>query len=217
MDYIVIDFEKEKDMSLTSTFYNSFDYQEQLNSINSVQDRLMQTLTVFFSEPERIERVLSIVRGSSKISSLRNIDWFVTNYAKKNNVVYALQKEKDGKTVMEPFFVHMEYKAQLKAYSKKNFDPFQRRERIIFIYNENKELCTTVGQLNFFRWAIENKIIDYIENNIEHIQKDMNESFKKNYKNTQKKPNERKKRQELSESATKKMASHDFSVEVSFD
>ena len=97
MDYIVIDFEKEKDMSLTSTFYNSFDYQEQLNSINSVQDRLMQTLTVFFSEPERIERVLSIVRGSSKISSLRNIDWFVTNYAKKNNVVYALQKEKDGK------------------------------------------------------------------------------------------------------------------------
>ena len=111
----------------------------------------------------------------------------------------------------------MEYKAQLKAYSKKNFDPFQRRDRILFIYNENKELCTTVGQLNFFRWAIENKIIDYIENNIDEIQADMNESFKKNYRNGQKKPNERKKRQELSESATKKMTSHDFAVEVSFD
>ena len=214
MSYIIADFDNNI-MSLTSV-YDPFDYNHN-NQINSVQDRLMQTLTVFFTEPRHIEKVISIVHGTSKISSLRNIDWFVTNYAKKNNVVYALQREKEGKHVIEPFFVHMEYKAQLKAYSKKNFDPFQRRDRILFIYNENKELCTTVGQLNFFRWAIENKIIDYIENNIDEIQADMNESFKKNYRNGQKKPNERKKRQELSESATKKMNSHDFAVEVSFD
>jgi hypothetical protein len=33
---------------------------------------------------------------------------------------------------------------------------------------------TTIGQLNFFKWAIENKIIDYIENHYNAILADMN-------------------------------------------
>ena len=66
--------------------------------------------------------------------------------------------------------VYLNYKSQLKAYSKKQFDPFCRRERILFYvgkYNgvDNDPLRTTVGQLNFFRWAIQNKILDYIYDN----------------------------------------------------
>ena len=33
---------------------------------------------------------------------------------------------------------------------------------------------TTIGQLNFFKWAIENQIIDFIENNYDTIETDMN-------------------------------------------
>ena len=58
--------------------------------------------------------------------------------------------------------VYNSYKSQLKAYSKKRFDPFCRRERIKFINHNNDEIITTAGQLNFFRWVIENNILDYI-------------------------------------------------------
>jgi hypothetical protein len=33
---------------------------------------------------------------------------------------------------------------------------------------------TTLGQLNFFKWTIENKILEYIENNYSTIENDMN-------------------------------------------
>ena len=58
--------------------------------------------------------------------------------------------------------VHESYKAQLKAYSKRQFDPFCRRDRIHFYYTPTEKVETTVGQLNFFRWAIENHVVDYV-------------------------------------------------------
>jgi hypothetical protein len=33
---------------------------------------------------------------------------------------------------------------------------------------------TTIGQLNFFKWAIEHKIMDYIETHYQDIENDMN-------------------------------------------
>ena len=33
---------------------------------------------------------------------------------------------------------------------------------------------TTIGQLNFFKWAIENKILDFIQKNYQLIENDMN-------------------------------------------
>eukprot|EP00798_Chlamydomonas_sp_ICE-L_P025492 gene25492-11148_t len=92
---------------------------------------------------------------SSKIS-LRLIDWFVTNYAKTHNVVI------HSPIASLPLNVYRQYRMQLKAYSKQQFDPFRRRDRILFHYgSENIE--TTVGQLNFFRWMIENRILEYVE------------------------------------------------------
>ena len=41
-------------------------------------------------------------------------------------------------------------------------------------YKDNTFIQTTLGQLNFFRWALENKVIDYIENNSVNINNDMN-------------------------------------------
>ena len=94
--------------------------------------------------------------------------------------------------------VYLNYKLQLKAYSKKYFDPFCRRERICFHYdNTNNYLITTVGQLNFIKWMIDNNIINYIKNNYNEIEEDMHNTIKRKqskYKN---------KRTELSQSATK--------------
>jgi len=91
----------------------------------------------------------------------------VTNYAKRYNIIYMLPNSSH-------LNVHLSYKSQLKGYKKKMFDPFCRKKRIPFYYGDNKCIITTIGQLNFFRWAIENNILHYVIDNIENITNDMN-------------------------------------------
>lgn len=184
-------------------------------SINSKKDLLMESLTKFFNNVENLNYIVNIINGKSKIS-LRILDWFVTNYSKKNNIRYVIDKTKKN------FIVYLDYKAQLKAYSKKQFDPFCRRERISLLDHTDNEIITTVGQLNFFRWAIENKILDYIERNYDYIEKDMNLSLKEMYKKkdtneTNNEKKQRRRRRELSISATKSINKHDVTVIVKFD
>jgi hypothetical protein len=135
-----------------------------MNSINAKQELLMQSLTTFFTKPSNYTKILSVLNGESKVS-LRVIDWFVTNYSK--DVSYSRNPQS------QPFMIYDNYKSQLKAYSKKQFDPFCRRTRIVFYFTATQKIDTTVGQLNFFRWAIENGVIDYIENNFASIENAM--------------------------------------------
>ncbi len=183
-----------------------------LKSISSKKDLLMKSLIYFFSKREYLDKVIPIISGKSKIS-LRILDWFVTNYSKKNNIHY--QIENDNK--VKNFIVYLDYKSQLKAYAKLNFDPFCRRERISFIDHDNNELVTTVGQLNFFRWAIENNILNYIAENYDIIESDMNNSLRNLYKKKTGEENNRRKRTELSVSATKTVNKHNISIVVQFD
>ena len=106
----------------------------------------------------------------------------------------------------------------LKAYSKRRFDPFCRWERITVPYNENSHIQTTIGQLNFFKWALENHVVDYIEQNYANIEKDMNNrnSTSKN-KALDNKNKTRKKREELSVSATKSIKKEKVEIVVKFD
>ena len=146
-------------------------------SLTCKQDLLMSSLSSFFNNKLNIDKIMPIINGKSPIS-LRILDWFVTNYAKKNNIAYNI--ETDG--IIKKFIVHANYKSQLKAYSKKLFDPFCRRERISFIDHYDNVITTTAGQLNFFRWVIENNIIEYILENIKLIENDMNYSIRHLYK-----------------------------------
>ena len=115
---------------------------------------LMLSLTRFFSKPENIEPAVSIMQGHDAIS-LRLVDWFVTNYAKRNNAIAVVGDS--------PINIYHSYRAQLETYSKHQFDPFRRHERIRFVYGDGeKAIETTVGQLYLFRWAVDNKIVDYI-------------------------------------------------------
>jgi hypothetical protein len=145
------------------------------------QDRLiLSDLMKFYRQNGNLHKMLKIIKSETKIS-LRIIDWFVTNYAKKNYTII-----QNG---IERFKVHLGYKQKLKAYNKKKFDPFCRWERITVPYDETGETLieTTIGQLNFFKWALEHKIIDYIEEHYDEIEKDMmnrNSMSKKNMKQT---------------------------------
>ena len=137
------------------------------SSLNTQNELLMRNLTDFYKNGDNLNRMMRIINGESKIS-LRIVDWFVTNYSKKQYTVYPL----DGGSTR--FKVYNDYKLKLKAYSKKRFDPFCRWERITIPYDTEKFMETTIGQLNFFKWAIENKIIDFIETNYQVIEDDMN-------------------------------------------
>uniref|UniRef100_A0A6C0AT83 Uncharacterized protein n=1 Tax=viral metagenome TaxID=1070528 RepID=A0A6C0AT83_9ZZZZ len=141
------------------------------NQLNTQNDLLMRNLMEFYKCRENLDRMMAIINGESNIS-LRIVDWFVTNYAKKNYTVYEIQRNASTST---RFKVYNDYKLKLKAYAKRRFDPFCRWERITVPYDDEKIMETTIGQLNFFKWAIENEIIDYIETNYAVIEKDMNE------------------------------------------
>tara|TARA_B110000914_G_C15507208_1_gene468900 strand:+ start:221 stop:718 length:498 start_codon:yes stop_codon:yes gene_type:complete len=131
---------------------------------------LLQSLHIFFNNIDNQRKILIVLNSKTKVS-LRLLDWFVTNYAKHNSITIC---DKINKSKKKYCFVHLEYKAQLKAYSKKNFDPFCRRNRIHFYFSNDRFIETTVGQLNFFKWAIQHKIIDYLSENVKEIENDMN-------------------------------------------
>ena len=178
-------------------------------------DLLMNNLLAFYKNENNLQTMLNIINGDSQIS-LRIVDWFATNYAKKNFTVYPI--EKGVETIR--FKVYNDYKLKLKAYSKRRFDPFCRWERINIPYKENTYIQTTIGQLNFFKWALENKVIDFIEKNYASIEQDMNKrnsTSKRNNTSNACNAKTRKKREELSVSAVKSIKKEEVEIVVRFD
>lgn len=177
--------------------------------VKSREDALMETLTGengFFRNKSNLDRMIPILTGESKIS-LRILDFFVTNYATRVDIKYEIRRFRNGRPETQWFFVHKSYKSQLNIYSKKLFDPFCRRERHILEYDVNEEgerlgIHTTIGQLNFFKWSIENVIIDYVENHYDEIVKEMNSVDSK---------------QKKSISSRKIVSGHRCSITMSFD
>ena len=173
---------------------------------------LLKNLMEFYERNNNIDKMLSIINGDSKIS-LRIVDWFATNYAKKNYTVLTNNNVR--------FKVYDDYKLKLRAYSKKRFDPFCRWERITIPYKNGDLIQTTIGQLNFFKWALENNIIEYIQNNYLNIENDMNNrnstSKKKDLLKIPIKDKTRKKREELSISASKTVKKEDIEIVIKFN
>ncbi len=196
-------------------------------------DLLMTNLLKFYDEDNNLETMLKIINGESPIS-LRIIDWFATNYAKKFFTVYEVG-------VNRRFKVYVDYKLKLKAYSKRRFDPFCRWDRITIPYSSGTFIQTTIGQLNFFKWALENGVIAYIGAHYAAIEDDMNarnSTSRRNnainymsqdavqdavqdadeVNNSSKNNNKtRKKREELSISATKSIKKETVEIVVSFN
>jgi hypothetical protein len=149
------------------------DPQTRKKKIHCKQELIISSLQRFYGARTDISEIVDLLKGTSEIS-LRLIDWFVTNYSKSNSTSYILNGQE--------FVVYMNYKNQLKAYSKKLFDPFCRRERISFQIPEYEAFLTTVGKLNFFRWALEKGILDYIKGHQPEIEKEMNQAMREQTK-----------------------------------
>ena len=182
---------------------------------------LYDSLHKYYINYKNIDKFNSFINGKNKIS-LRIIDWFVTNYSKKNNIFYETYKtptgnmtfNSDGNELFKQINIYHAYKSQLKSYSKKKFDPFCRRDRLKFNCNDIN-IDTTLGQLNFFKWAIENMITDYIQLNYQEIEYDMNLCYNNNKK--LKKGDERKPRQELSKSASRGLNASTHKIKLDFN
>ena len=179
------------------------------------KDLLMVSLSKFYSTKNNIQKIIPIIVGKSNIS-LRLLDWFVTNYSKKTSTIITDTNENN----VNHFNVYLSYRSQLKAYSKQQFDPFRRRDRINFYYEKEKFLETTIGQLNFFKWVIQNNILEYIEAHLEEIEKDMVSVQKKSINNEiigQCINIKGRKRNELSKSFLKNMNTFSGSRTISFN
>ena len=171
-----------------------------MQQIQTQEQWVLHRLERFYNNPSHLEKVKSILDQSSNLS-LRLIDWFVTNYAKKYNVAFLTKTQKH-------VIVYLSYKSHLKAYSKKMFDPFCRWKRIKF-----HDIDTTVGQLNFFEWAISDEILDYLEKHRDEVHSDMETRL---HEEKEESKITKKKRHELSHSATKSLARHDVTIKVNF-
>ncbi len=131
---------------------------------------LLEKLTCFYNVQENFNRMIEIVE-KNKIS-LRIIEWYVTIYSKYKN------KQ-----------IHINYKNKLKGLHKTNFDVYCRSTRNIItrdgkIQNNNviidfkcqSGVCkTTIAQLNFYKWIIENKVLEYIYNDYTNVYQEFKE------------------------------------------
>lgn len=152
---------------------------------NECQELLLSSLNQYYKNNNKKEIFYDIITGKHKLS-LRLIDWFVTHYARNNNIYYWSDTKKIYANIPDDFDnnnirkvnVYLDYRAQLKSYTKLYFDTFRRHQRITFYIDDNVSVETTIGQLNFFRWIFNNNILDYTNNNYDVIYNCMTEQNK---------------------------------------
>lgn len=173
--------------------------------LSGKQELLLKQLKRFYGDKKNMQKLLDIIDPINNSSlSLRLIECFAVNYSNEYNTIYNLEEYKDkimklenkGKSIKKKrtnvksydnyFKVYNSYKSQLNEVSKRNFDTFSRGAKIKYYYDTDKYVMTTIGQLNFFKWAIENYVLEYIKDYKDEIKcymdknnKVKNESHKK--------------------------------------
>ena len=141
--------------------------------ISSYEKTIIKSFEDFYLNKNNVNIFTEIL--SSDIS-IRLIDYFIIKYSKNNKIILNVK----SKNKVNMFVIYVSYKNQLRKWNKKYFDPFSRGTRIPYFITQDKCIITTIGQLNFFKWFIENNIHEYVYQNNNIIEKDMNEANKKN-------------------------------------
>ena len=143
---------------------------------DSGKELLLSALTSYYNKNTDNKFILKDIIDGKHQLSLRMIDWLVTIYAKNNNIIYWVSMDDNeiyyklpegNANKYKKVNLYLDYRAQLKSFKKINFDSFRRHDRITFIIDNYKQqtIETTIGQLNFFKWAFINKVILFaIEN-----------------------------------------------------
>lgn len=196
-------------------------------TMETIEEKIMNKLLEFYSHTVNFKQILDIVVLKTRYMPLRTLDWFTTNYAKKRNISYNIKRPNGS---IQRFKVYRSYKSQLKGCKKKDFDPFCRGDTITLKYESpidgtEYEFDTAICQLNFFKWAIENLVLDYVEQNFDSIYNDMKTNNSKSQKTDDQEegdPNEideirnRKRKTELSQSIHKTMCTYDALTTLQF-
>ena len=154
-----------------------------------------------------------LVAATKKLVSVRILNWFVSNFAKFymtafNPVKYGASHEGTQ------FVVWNQYSAAKAGYRDKDmFDPYCRNSHPVCVSRSDGSVFrTNLGQLNFFKWAIRNKIIDYVCDHYDEIVRDLADRMPKNVTAKNRAPSvasstkTRKKREEISASACQSIA-----------
>jgi len=171
----------------------------------------MRKIITFYSNPLNLEQFMDIVLPDrdreDKQVSLRIVDWFITNYSKKNNIVYSITRP-SGR--VENFSVYQSYRGMVNSYPKKLFDSFCRGDLLEFEVN-GQRVETAVCQLHLFKWAIENLVITYIQQHYDDIYQDLKQNGSRSNQNQVKKT-----KQQLSRSVYQKLVCGNQPVSLSF-
>jgi hypothetical protein len=146
---------------------------------------LLDAVDLFFNEPKNWQHMLAVLYPSRKRKSstkttnntdnntnntavsLRLLDYLCTVYAYEESQ-RCVVRTVDGqqKPLMEV------YEASLDAYGKSHYDCFRRASRLDMAKHGQK-LCTTLGQLMFFKDIIENGILEFAREHADEIKEHM--------------------------------------------
>jgi len=163
-----------------------------------ILSKVILTDIEFFYTPERIiNYLLPLVTQQSEVSG-RTLDWLVTNFSKKNPIMYRwkVYENRDPEAIN----IHIKYGEWLTDHKRRGFDAFRRNQRLYFerpklhefhdnllshfpIMNNSSSTSsistirlvytTTVAQLNFFYFAWIYGIYSYALKNNALILEDM--------------------------------------------
>lgn len=189
----------------TNTIYPFFSEQP----LSQRQRSILKRLAPFYTT-ENANVILKPLIEQEGTISLRALDWLVTNYAKKHNIVCCSKNS-------ELFNIYHGYKVSLNHFRRRYFDPFRRRQRILIeVGGEHYE--TTTGQCNFLHWAHVNGVLQYAEEHSTEIELDMNRAsnLHKAEKKKQKASGVVHKRKELSRAPVTKCLVYQVNTNVSF-
>ena len=167
---------------------------------------LMTSFNEFYDYNKSYILEIKNIVDQNNILSLRILDWFITNYSKKFQVI-----------INGNFNVYQSYKLMLKSFSKKFFDPFCRKNKLKFYFTETNFIETSCGQLCFFKWCFENNILSFVKQNLSIIEDDMKKSLKQKAIDNKENSSDMKRRQPLSISASRTISKREIQYTITFD
>ncbi|MCH9717935.1 MAG: hypothetical protein K0U52_12775 [Gammaproteobacteria bacterium] len=193
--------------------------------LDLAQEQRLKEIVEFYDDEVMHTMFLPIISKKDDLS-LREIDWAVTNFTKKNPVIYkAAPFQHIHHTTQDlaskeqvAVNIHADYKKWLSNFKRRSFDMFRRGKRIFFKH-DGQVYSTTVGQLNFFHWAERYGVLSYIRSNLQQIKTDHIVSTKRTHEQEEDKEQgkKRRRRRELSQAPKSKCFVYNMSVSVSFD
>lgn len=136
---------------------------------------LDELLRVGFINNEFLEtKLVPLNDESSDVPRLRMYNWAVTNFAKGKGITTQIRDKSGALRFIDP---SISYDSALKRLHRTLFDPY-RRGTLLFFRVKEDVFHTTVGQLLFIKWCVENGVDTFVEVHEDEIREHLNETTK---------------------------------------